>query len=585
MVKVQRLAWVLGVLGQVAVVAGCGGKQATAPSEPAAAPMAEAPVPVAAEHEHEHDAAGPAMTLDTLAKGAVLFDDLGAYHRAVGTRNPEAQRYFDQGLRLIYAFNHDEATRSFAKAAAIDPTCAMCFWGAAITLGPNYNVPMLPDRSVMAWQALQKARALAPSASPVEQALIGALAKRYKGPEPLDPPSMQPFSEAYAAAMRDVARQFPDDADVQVLFAESMMDVNPWKLWSLDGKPAPGTEEIVGTLEKVLAKDSSHPGANHYYIHTIEASTHPEKAVPSADRLGDMMPGAGHLVHMPAHIYQRVGRYADASEANRKAAKADLAYMQKAQPWGYYPMYLGHNYGFLSYSSAMEGRAAESVSASREAAKAMPPGMVDMMPGMDFFVAEPLLAMVRFGKYDELLAEPRPDAKYQVLTSFWLHGHGMALASQGKLDEAEKDRAELVDLSGKVAPDLLAGLNPAKDVMLLAAKVLEARIAEKRGKPEALALWAEAVAMEDKTAYSEPADWFYPVRHYQGAALLTAKKYKDAEAVYRADLVRHPDNGWSLYGLAQALRGQKKTKDAAKVDAQFKKAWANADIQLTSTAF
>jgi len=364
-----------------------------------------------------------------------------------------------------------------------------------------------------------------------------------------------------------------------------MMDVNPWKLWSLDGKPAPGTEEIVATLEKVLAKDDGHPGANHYYIHAVEASTHPEKAVASADRLGDMMPGAGHLVHMPAHIYQRVGRYADASEANRRAAKADLAYMQKVQPWGYYPMYLGHNYGFLSYSSAMEGRAAESVSASREAAKAIPPGMIDMMPGMDFFVAEPLLAMVRFGKYDDLLAEPRPDAKYQVLTAFWLHGHGMALAAKGQLDEAEKDRAALVELSGKVAPDLLAGLNPAKDVILLAAKVLEARIAEKAGKPEALALWAEAVALEDKTAYSEPADWFYPVRHYQGAALVAAKKWKDAEAVYRADLQRHPDNGWALFGLAQSLRGQKKTKDAAKVEAQLKKAWANADIQLTSTAF
>jgi tetratricopeptide (TPR) repeat protein len=371
---------------------------------------------------------------------------------------------------------------------------------------------------------------------------------------------------------------------VQVLFAESLMDVNPWKLWSLDGKPAPGTEEIVATLEHVLEKDASHPGANHYYIHAVEAA-HPEKAVAAADRLGKMMPGAGHLVHMPAHIYQRVGRYADASEANRKAAEADLAYMKKVQPWGYYPMYLGHNYGFLSYSASMEGRAAESISAAREATKAIPPGMIDMMPGMDFFVAEPLLVMVRFGKYDDLLAEPRPDAKYQVLSAFWLHGQGMALAAKGKLDEAEADRAELVALGGKVAPDLIAGQNAAKDVIALAAKVLEARIADKRGKPEALALWAEAVAMEDKLAYSEPADWFYPVRHYQGAALLAARKYKDAEAVYRADLARNPDNGWSLYGLAQALRGQKKAKDATKVEAQLKKAWANADIQLTATAF
>jgi tetratricopeptide (TPR) repeat protein len=558
---------------------GCASKQPTATTPvPEEAPPPAPPEAPPAEHAHEQQPAG--MTLDTLAKNAVVFDDLGNFHRAVTTKSPEAQKYFDQGLRLIYAFNHDEATRSFAKAAALDPSCAMCFWGASITLGPNYNVPMLPDRSVMAWEALQKAKAAAPSGTPVEQALIGALATRYKGPEPLDPPAMQPFQEAYAKAMRDVAKKFPDDLDVQVLYAESMMDVNPWKLWSLDGKPAPGTEEIVATLEHVLDKDPNHPGANHYYIHAIEASAHPEKAVPSADRLGAMMPGAGHLVHMPAHIYQRVGRYADASEANRKAAQADLAYIAKLQPWGYYPMYLGHNYGFLAYSSSMEGRAAESLAASREAVKAMPPGMVDMMPGMDFFVAEPLLVMVRFGKWDELLAEPRPEAKYQVLTAFWLHGHGMALAAKGKLDEAARDHDELLALAGKVPPEMTAGNNQAKTVIELAAKVLEARIAEKRGKKEALALWAEAVAMEDKTAYSEPADWFYPVRHFQGSALLAAKKFKDAEAVFRADLAKNPENGWGYWGLAQALRGQKKAKDAAKAEASFKKAWAGADVQL-----
>jgi tetratricopeptide (TPR) repeat protein len=578
--RVRRLIFVSFV-----AAAGC----ASAP-KPAAMPP---PTPVAHEEEmpmaHEHGAAeapaAPALTLAKLAESALLFDDLGSYHRTISSKSAEAQKFFDQGLRLVYGFNHDEATRSFAKAAALDPTCAMCFWGASLTLGPNYNVPMLPDRSVMAWEALEKARALAPASTPVEQALIGALAKRYKGPEPLDPPAMQPFNEAYAAAMRDVARQFPDDADVQVLFAESMMDVNPWKLWSLDGKPAPGTDEIVATLEKVIEKHPEHPGANHYYIHAVEAA-HPEKAVAAADRLGPMMPGAGHLVHMPAHIYQRVGRYADASEANRKAAVADLAYMKKLAPWGYYPMYLGHNYGFLAYSSAMEGRAAESLAAAREATKAMPPGMIDMMPGMDFFVAEPLLVMVRFGKWDELLAEPRPDAKYQVLSGFWLHGHGMALAAKGQLDDADKDLAALVALSGQVAPDLIAGQNAAKDVLVLAAKVLEARLAEKRGKPEALALWADAVALEDRMAYSEPADWFYPVRHFQGAALLAAKKWKDAEAVFRADLVRNPDKGWAYFGLAQALRGEKKTKDAAKAEAQWKKAWPKADVTLTSsTAF
>src|SRR5262249_1106544 len=268
-----------------------------------------------------HKATGPqssapasAASMEALANGAVLFTDLGTHHRAITTRSPEAQGYFDQGLRLVYGFNHDEAARSFARAARSDPSCAMCFWGAALVLGPNYNVPMLPDRAASAWEGLTKAQALAPWASPVEKALIGALAKRYPGPEPKDPIAMQPYNEAYAKAMREVARAYPDDLDVQVLFAEAMMDTNPWKLWSLDGKPAAGTEEIVATLEKVLERDPQHPGANHYYIHAVEASGQPDKAVPSADRLAGLMPGAGHIVHMPAHIYQRVGRYADAAE-------------------------------------------------------------------------------------------------------------------------------------------------------------------------------------------------------------------------------------------------------------------------------
>lgn len=515
----------------------------------------------------------------------MLFDGLGDHHRSVTTRSPEAQRYFDQGLRLTYAFNHDEATRSFAKAAELDPACAMCFWGAALTLGPNYNVPMLPDRSRTAWEALQRARALAPRATPVEQALIGALASRYKGPQPLDPQAMRPFSEAYASAMRGVAKRFPTDLDVQVLFAEALMDVNPWKLWSLDGEPAPGTEEIVTTLESVLARDPRHPGANHYYIHAVEASKHPERALAAAERLPDLMPGAGHIVHMPAHIFQRVGRYADASEANRRAVEADLAYLQKTRPPGYYPMYLGHNFGFLAYSSSMEGRSEESVRAAREAAGALPPSMVDMMPGMDFFIAAPILAMVRFGKWDELLAEPRPDPRYRVLTGLWLHAHGMALAAKGRYAGALADHAALIELANAVPASLTANLNPASSVLKLAAKVLEARVATLRGASGALDLWAEAVSMEDRMAYSEPADWFYPVRHYQGAALLAAGRPRDAEAVFREDLRRNPGNGWALFGLAEALSAQQKTREAAAARRDFERAWARADIELTSTAY
>lgn len=522
-------------------------------------------------------------SMDALANGAVLLTDLGTHHRAVTTRSPEAQSYFDQGLRLVYGFNHDEAARSFARAARIDPSCAMCFWGAALVLGPNYNVPMLPDRAAAAWEGLTKAQKLAPWSSPVEKALIGALAKRYPGPEPKDPAAMQPYNEAYANAMREVARAYPDDLDVQVLFAESMMDTNPWKLWTLDGKPAPGTEEIVATLEKVLARDPQHPGANHYYIHAVESSPQPDKAVPAADRLAGLMPGAGHIVHMPAHIYQRVGRYADAAEANRRAVKADDVYMEKARPFGYYPMYLAHNHGFLAFAASMQGRAAESLAAARESAKNIPPAMMDMMPGMDFFVTEPLLVMVRFGKFDELLAEPRPDPKYQVLTGLWLHAHGLALVAKGKLADAKAELAELTALATAVGPDVIAGNNTARDVLAVAAKILEAAVAGKDKR--ALALWAKAVELADGLAYSEPADWFYPVRHYYGQALLDAKQAKQAEAVYREDLRRNPGNGWALYGLMRALRAQKREAEAADADKQFRQAWADADVQLTATRF
>lgn len=564
----------LPTLGLCALLGACGSAPQTG------APAVTAHTPTAGSH-----APARPVTLAWLAETAIPLEDIGTEHRRITTRSAEAQAYFDQGLRLLYAFNHDEATRSFAKAAALDPECAMCYWGAALTLGPNYNVPMLPERSAMAWEALQKAARYAPRGAPVEQALIAALAKRYGGPEYRDRAAQQPYTEAYAAAMREVAQQYPDDIDILLLHAESLMDIAPWQLWTLDGKPGKYTTEIVTLLEKALAKDDRHPGANHYYIHAIEASPRPQKALPSADLLAQLAPGAGHLVHMPAHIYQRVGRYADASAHNRRAAEVDLEYMQKIQPWGYYPMYLGHNYGFLSFSASMEGRSEESLSAARAAAKALPPAMMEMMPGMDFFAAEPILAMVRFGKHDELLAEPRPEPRYQVMTALWLHGHGMALAAKGKLDDARVDLAEIEKLAASVGPDVRAGNNAAKDVMGVSAKVLAARIADKVSPRDALSLWSQAVAAADRLAYSEPADWFYPVRHYHGAALMAADRPTEAEAVYREDLVRNPANGWALFGLGQALRAQGKAKQAATVDAQFQQAWSRADIVLTTTAF
>ncbi|MGZ6135259.1 MAG: tetratricopeptide repeat protein [Myxococcaceae bacterium] len=524
-------------------------------------------------------------TVTALAKGAQIFPDLGVLTRPVGTASADAQRYFDQGLRLAYGFNHDEATRSFARAAELDPGCAACLWGVAWTLGPNYNVPMLPDRAQAAWDALQAARERAGRARPVEQALITALASRYKGPQPVEPPVQQPMNEAFAGAMREVAKSHPDDDDVQVIFAESLMDVNPWHLWTLDGKPVPGTEEIVTTLERVLARNAQHPGANHYLIHAVEASGKPERGVAPAERLPGLMPAAGHIVHMPAHIFQRVGRYTDASEANRRAVRADEAYLAKTTPPGYYPMYLGHNWGFLSYSASMLGRSEESLRAARAATKAIPPEMLDMMPGMDFFASEPLLVMVRFGKWKELLAEPRPAAKYPTLTGLWLHGRGMALASTGKTREAQAMMRELRTLASTMPADLVAGQNPASAMCRLGADAIEARIAERaRRWPEAIAAWQRAVTQEDGFAYDEPADWFYPMRHYLGAALLDAKKPKEAEAVFREDLRRNPNNGWALYGLAAALTAQGKKDEASAVRRDFDAAWKEADIRLTRAA-
>ncbi len=525
------------------------------------------------------------VTLDQMTDGALLLDGLGHHTRKISTRSAEAQAFFDQGFRLTFAFNHDEAARSFAQAAKLDPSCAMCFWGAAYTLGPNYNFPMFPQRAQAAWDAIERARSLAPRSTAVEQALIAALAERYAGPEYLHPEAMQPYAEAYADAMRGVAKRFPRDADVQVLFAEALMNVNPWKLWDADGNPAPGTKEIVATLERVLRRRPKHPGANHYYIHTVEASKNPGKALASANRLGSMMPGAGHLVHMPAHIYQRVGQYEKASEANRAAIQADEQYLSTTQPPGFYEFYLGHNYGFLGYSASMEGRSKEALTAAEGSAMHIPKDAVCGMPGLDFFLSEPMLVMVRFGRWKKLLGTPKPNDAYPILTALWHHARGMALASTRRPELAKKDLAAIGAITATVSEEVLAGLNSGRAILALSAKVLEARIAEQTDLDRAIALWREAAALEDQLAYNEPADWFYPVRPYLGAALLDAKRPKEAEAAFRGDLERHPNNGWALFGLSEALRAQGRTRAANAVQAKFNKAWRRADIELTRAAY
>ncbi len=521
-------------------------------------------------------------TLTGIATDAKLLEKLGNVHRPVTTSSVQAQAFFDQGLALAYGFNHDEAARSFAKAAQIDPTCALCFWGVAYTLGPNYNMPMLPERAEVAWQAITSAQKLAAKTSPVEQALIGALAKRFAGPAYVDPVAMQAYNEAYAQQMAEVARRFPTDMDVQALYAESMMNVNPWKLWTADGQPAPGTEEIVAVLEGVLAREPQHAGANHFYIHAVEASKTPQRAIPAADRLPGLVPGAGHIVHMPAHIYQRVGRYADASDANRRAAQVDEAYLKTMKPLGYYPFYVGHNYGFLAYSASMEGRYAEAIAAARDSAASLPMDIVCGMPGMDFFLSEPLLVMVRFGRWNEVMGEAEPAAKYPVLVALWHHAQGMAKAATGKPEEAKTHAAAILRIAEPLPDELMTGLNTGQQVLKLAAMVVHARAAEGERDPRAIDLWQQAVTLEDGLGYNEPADWFYPVRHYLGAALLDAGRARDAEQVFRADLERHPKNGWALFGLWKALQKQKKPGTAAKRD--FQSAWKNADTQLARAA-
>jgi tetratricopeptide (TPR) repeat protein len=533
-----------------------------------------------------HETSAPPRTLAQWAEGARRFAGLGDFHRRVTANSPDAQAYFDQGMRFLWAFNHDEATRSFAKAAEIDPQCAMCYWGAALTVGPNYNLPeMAQPRATVAWEARSAAQQHAAAATPVEQALIAALGQRYPGPQPLEPPNETPVLTAYAEAMESVAARFPDDDDIQTLTAEAMMNIHAWKLWSLDGAPAPGTEEILAILERVLAKDPRHPGANHYYIHAVEASPEPGKGVAAAQRLPGMMPAAGHLEHMPAHIMQRIGRYKDAAEANRYGIAADLAYYALTKPPDYYAMYTAHNYQFLAFSAAMEGRRAETIEAARQSRALIPDTMLLMVPGTDWYVAELYAALVRFGMWDEILAEPAPDPKLRGLTGGYLYAQAAALAAKGRIEEAKAQLAELGKLAAAVS-DGNAGLDRLKDVLAVAVLAAKGRIALAEGDAEdAIALLREAVAKEDRLAYTEPADWFLPNRHVLGAALVKAGRAAEAEALYRDDLKRHPNNGWALYGLMQSLQLQHRDTEARTVQQQFDAAWKNADVVLTASAF
>ena len=561
---------------------GCG---PSPPTPPAASSTTAAPAMSSTPKDLMPQA--PATVMDW-ARGAMLFDGLGSAHRAVTTSVPEAQKYFDQGLRLMWAFNHDEATRSFAKAAALDPDCAACYWGVSLTVGPNYNLPFLiEERAKVASEALSLARAHISHATPVEQALITALGKRYPSSRPLDTAALQPVLVAYAEAMKGVAQQFPQDLDVQTLYAEALMNVNAWKLWTAEGKAAPGTDQIVSTLESVLARDPQHPGANHYYVHTMEASPHPEKALASAERLRNLMPSAGHLVHMPAHIMQRIGRYEDAAEANRSGAAADLAYVARTQPLDYYPvMYTAHNYQFLAASAAMEGRRAEAVAAADNSRRVVSDDMLIAMPGADWYLVEMYTARIRFGLWDDILTMTAPDPRFAALTGGYLYARALALAALGRRDEARATLGKLQALIASVPADAPAAMNTVKDVLGIGVLIVQARVAAAEQHPdEAVRSLQQAVLAEDRLAYNEPRDWLFPVRHVLGAQLMQNNKASEAETVYRQDLRLNPGNGWALYGLSAALKAQGKAKEAALYGQQFGLAWKHADVTLTASAY
>ena len=515
------------------------------------------------------------------AKKATLMAGFGDLHHPVSTGNPEAQKFFDQGMRLIYAFNHEEAAGSFERAAELDPKMAMAYWGLAEAVGPNYNDPADPDRYKKAHDAIAKAEKLAANASASEKAYIAAMALRF----PADPAADHRLAaERYRNAMSDVVKQFPDDLDAATLFAEAGMNLHPWGLWRQDGTPEGGTEDIIAALESVLKRDPHHMGAIHYYIHAVEASPNPERALAAANRLAALAPAAGHLVHMPGHVYIRTGDFEAAVKTNQLAASADRAYLQASGSGGLYgAMYYSHNLHFIAACSSMNGNYAEAHKAAEMLATHVGP-MVKDIPPLEGFMTVPIAVEVRFQKWDQILAMPQPAAPMQTTTVFWHFARGMALAAKGKVAEADAEHHIVSEAADKTPPDQVFAMpvnNKAKDVLNIATNVLGAKIAQaKHDSAGAVSLLRRAVAIQDTLKYDEPPDWFYPVRESLGAVLLLNGNAAEAEKVFREDLERNPRNPRSLFGLAEALRAQNRAYDAQFVDKQFQSNWKNAELKL-----
>ncbi|CAN5578655.1 hypothetical protein BH23PSE2_BH23PSE2_08360 [soil metagenome] len=533
----------------------------------------------------------PAVSPPQMALGANLLDGLGDYSFPVTSKHPEVQRWFDQGLMLTYGFNHDAAERAFIKATQLDPGCAMCWWGAALVLGPHVNAGMDPANNARAWERLQDALALAPSATPREQAFIQALSVRYAENPPED---RRPLDERYAVATRRLMEDRPGDPDAAVLHAEALMDLQPWDYYDEELRAKGHTAEIVSVLESVMARHPDHAGALHLYVHAVEASADPQRGVAAADRLRELIPGSGHLVHMPAHIYARVGRWHDAVIANQRAIEADDAYLAlcRGNTQGVYPLgYVPHNHHFLWFAASMEGDSATAREAARRTAERtdLPELMrQEGFASLQHYWMTPWFERVRFGRWDEIASLPNPAADLPYVTAIWRYAQGTAAVRQGRLADAERHLAALRPLAADPVMETLTmwGRYPLAHAVKIAERSVTAELAAARGdRGMAIAALREAIAIEDRIPYDEPPGWHAPVRHALGAMLLDDGRNAEAESVYREELKRNPGNGWSLYGLAQSLKAQKKVKDAAATGRQFAAAWAHADVELAASRF
>jgi tetratricopeptide (TPR) repeat protein len=527
--------------------------------------------------QHQHGPAAKSSPPELLQTG------LGHHNHPITTRNPEAQKFFDQGLVLLYGFNHDEAARYFRRAAELDPEAPMPYWGLALSIGPNYNDTAVDEnRAKATYDAVQKAVERMARGSATEQDYVRALAKRYTSPDPKS--DWKALHLDYSNAMRELVRKYPDDLDAAVLFAESLMMLRPWQLWTADGKPASGTLELVSVLESVLKRDPEHPAANHFYIHAVEASPNLERALPSAKRLETLVPAAGHLVHMPGHIYLQTGDYGVAAETNVKASAADRAFVERTGATGIYPlMYWTHNIHFVAYARAQQGRYDEAKQAAREMVQNVGNADLEMsMQMLEAFHLYPLMVDLRFHRWDEILAAPASRAERKVHGAFREYARAMALAGQGKTAEAAAARRRFETMRKALPADAMYMINnKGSDLLALAAATLDAQLAWARGdKAESIEQWRRAVEAEAAIQYDEPPAWFYPVRQSLAAALLRNGQAKEAEAIFREAIAKQPRDGRLLFGLWQSLVAQKRDGEAALVERQFDAAWKGATVKL-----